>query len=148
MQANALWKLSAQTSLKYLNSNTHEPCHDIGRAALPRCLSIGPAQQRSPTKKGFKSTRRVNSRMETTSKPGQSCAAFMPLQRDIYEGIPIVPMILDMPILKRNKFRDPRFMVTKHATSRKGSTPEPRHKNWRTEIFTLNFYPPPLWLES
>ena len=32
----------------------------------------------------------------------ERCAAFMPLQCDIYEDIPIVPIPLDMPTLKRN----------------------------------------------
>ena len=39
----------------------------------------------------------------------------MPLQCGICEGIRIVPMVLDMSTLKRNKFRDPRFMGTTRA---------------------------------
>ena len=47
-------------------------------------------------------------------------AAFMPLQCGICEGIRIVLMLLDMPTLRRNKFRVPRFMGTKRAKFRKG----------------------------
>ena len=39
----------------------------------------------------------------------------MPLQRNICEGIRIVPMLLDVPTLRRNKFRDPRFMGTRRV---------------------------------
>ena len=42
----------------------------------------------------------------------------MPLQCDICEGIRIVPMLLDVPTLRRNKFRDPRFMGTRRVRFR------------------------------
>ena len=45
----------------------------------------------------------------------------MPLQCDICESIQIVPMLLDMTTLRRNKFRDPRFMGAKRARFRKES---------------------------
>ena len=35
----------------------------------------------------------------------------MPLQGDIYQCIRIVPMLLDMPSLRRNKFRDPQWVI-------------------------------------
>ena len=38
----------------------------------------------------------------------------MPLQGDICESILIVPQLLEVPTLWRNKFRDPRFIVTKY----------------------------------
>ena len=49
----------------------------------------------------------------------------MPLKCDIGEGIQIGPMLLDVLTLRRNKFRDPRFMITKRATSRMGPLLEP-----------------------
>ena len=44
----------------------------------------------------------------------------MPLQRDFCEGIRIVPMLLDVPTLRRNKFPDPSFIVTIHVPLREG----------------------------
>ena len=43
----------------------------------------------------------------------------MPLQCGICEDVRIVPKLLDVPTLRRNKFRDPRLMDTKRAKSRK-----------------------------
>ena len=57
-------------------------------------------------------------------EPCERCAAFMPLQCGICEGIRIVPILLDMSTLRRNKFRDPRFMVTKRVKFRKETTHE------------------------
>ena len=42
----------------------------------------------------------------------------MPLQFDIWERIRIVPMLLDVPMLRRNKFRNPQFMDARQATIR------------------------------
>ncbi len=60
----------------------HEPCGEFGRAVLPRRFSIGAAQQRSPTKKGFIVTRSANFRKGATHEFSERCAAFMPLQGD------------------------------------------------------------------
>ena len=49
----------------------------------------------------------------------------MPLQCGIFEGFRSISMLLDVPMLKRNKFRDPRFRITKRVTSEKGPTHEP-----------------------
>ena len=49
----------------------------------------------------------------------------MPLQGDICEGIRIVPMLLDAPTLRRNKFRDPRFMATRRVNFRNEAAQEP-----------------------
>ena len=49
----------------------------------------------------------------------------MPLQCDIFERIRIILVLLDLPTLRRNKFRDPRFMDTMRAEFRKGVTHEP-----------------------
>ena len=54
--------------------------------------------------------------METTGLTGvERCAAFMPLQCEICEGIRIVPTLLDLPTLRRNKFRDPRIKDTRRT---------------------------------
>ena len=58
----------------------------------------------------------------------------MPLQCDICEGIRIVPMLLDVPTLRRNKFRDPRFKATKRAQSRKRAAHNPRHDIGRAAL--------------
>ena len=50
----------------------------------------------------------------------------MPLQCDICEGIRIVPMLLDVPTLRRNKFRDPRFMGTRRVNFLMGALHEPK----------------------
>ena len=97
---------------------THEPCHDIGRAALPCRFGIKAVQQHSPTRKRFMVTRRENFQMGAIHEPRQRCAAFMPLQCGICEGIRIVPMLLDVPTLKRCKFRDPRIMSTRRVKFR------------------------------
>ena len=47
-----------------------------------------------------------------TQEPCERCAAFMPLQCDISEGIRIVLTLLDVPTLRRNKFRDPIFRLS------------------------------------
>ena len=70
---------------------------------------------------------RAQLRMQVLHEPSERCAAFMPLQCCIWKGIRIVPMLLDVPTLKRNKFRDPRIMVAKRANFRKGATQELRH---------------------
>ena len=44
----------------------------------------------------------------------------MPLQCGICEGIRIVPMLLDVLTLKRNKFRDPRIINSRRTVSRMG----------------------------
>ena len=62
---------------------------------------------------------------QTAHEPCERCAAFMPLQCCICEGIRIVPILLDVPTLKRNKFRDPRFLGTKCVYFRKGATHNP-----------------------
>ena len=49
----------------------------------------------------------------------------MPLQCGICEGIRVVPMLLDVPTLRQNKFRDPRFMGTKRVKFRKKTLLEP-----------------------
>ena len=46
----------------------------------------------------------------------------MPLQGDIFEGIRVVPMLLDVLTLRRNKFRDPRFMGTRRVNCPKEAT--------------------------
>ena len=94
------------------------PCHEFGRAALPRRFGIKAVRQHSPTKKGVMGTKRVKSRKGTTLEPCERIAAFMPLQCEICEGIRIVPILLDVPTLRRNKFRDPRIMGAKRAKSR------------------------------
>ena len=102
--------------LNFRKKLTQEPCCDFGREVLPRRLDMKAAQQRSPTGKRFIVTKcMIFFRMGASHKPCERCAAFMPLQCGICEGIRIVPMLLDVPTLKRNKFRDPRIMVTKHA---------------------------------
>ena len=111
--------------VKFRTVATHEHCHDIGRATLLRRLSIGAAQQRSPTNKGFTGTKHVKFRKGVTLVPCERCAAFMPLQCGICERIPIVPMTLNMPTLKRNKFRDPRLMRTRRVNFRTAATQEP-----------------------
>ena len=108
-----------------------EPFQQSGRAVVPRRLSIEAAQQHSPTRKRFMVTNRVNFRNEATREPDQRCAAFMPLQCDICERIPIFPMLLDMPSLRRNKFRDPRIIRTRSTTSGKGPTNEPFQQSGR-----------------
>ena len=45
----------------------------------------------------------------------------MPLQCSICEGIQIVPMFLNVPTLRRNKFRDPRIMSSRRTVSRMGA---------------------------
>ena len=47
----------------------------------------------------------------------------MPLQCDICESIRIVPMLLDVPTLRRNKFRDPRFMGSSYVYFQMGGFP-------------------------
>ena len=112
-----------------------EPCRHYGRAALPRRLDMKAAQQRSPTKKGFMVTRRTKSPKVTTDEPCERCAAFMPLQCCICEGIRIVPMLLDVLMLRRNKFRDPRIIGTKRANFfRKETTHEPCHDIGRVVV--------------
>ena len=86
---------------------TKELCLDFGRAALPRCFDIKAVRQHSPTRKAFMGTRRVIFRKETTDELRERCAAFMPLQCDICEGIRVASMLLDVLTLRRNKFRDP-----------------------------------------
>ena len=46
-----------------------EPRHDIGRAVMPRRLDVKAAQQRSPSRKRFMVTERVNFQMEATHEP-------------------------------------------------------------------------------
>ena len=105
---------------------TQEPCGDFGRAVLPRRLDIKAVQQHSPTRKRFMVTKRVIVfRKSATQEPSERCAAFMPLQCDNCEGIQIVPMLQCVPTLRRNKFRDPQFMGTKHVNFRKRVTQEP-----------------------
>ena len=48
----------------------------------------------------------------------------MPLQCDICECIRAVPMLLDMLTLRRNKFRDPRFMGTRRVNVQMWATQE------------------------
>ena len=48
----------------------------------------------------------------------------MPLQGAICEGIRIVPMLLDVLMLRRNKFRDPRLIVTRHVNFQLEATHE------------------------
>ena len=48
----------------------------------------------------------------------------MPLQRDMCEGGQIVPMLLDMPTLRRNKFLDPRFKGTGRVNFQSGALHE------------------------
>ena len=104
---------------------TQEPCLDFGRAVLPRRLDMKVAQQRSPTRKRFMVTKRVIIfRKGATHEPRERCAAFMPLQCSICEGIRIVRMLLDEPTLKRNKFRDPRIMSSRRTVSRTGNGSE------------------------
>ena len=43
----------------------------------------------------------------------------MPLQGGMCEGVQIVPMLWDMPTLRRDESRDPRIMGTERARSRK-----------------------------
>ena len=45
----------------------------------------------------------------------------MPLKGDICEGIPIVPMLLEVPTLRRNKFRDPVHGLKACEYSKRGS---------------------------
>ena len=53
-------------------------------------------------------------------EPYEKCAAFMPLQCGICEGSPIVPMLLDMPALRRDESRDPLCKGTKCMKTQKG----------------------------
>ena len=128
--------------VKFRKETSHEPCHDTGRAALPRRLDLKAAQQRSPTRKWFIVTRCVNFfRMKATHIPRERCAAFMPLQCDLFEGIRIVSMILDVPTLKRNKFRDPRFKVTRRVNLRKETSHEPCHDIGRAALPRRDSWP-------
>ena len=129
---------------KLLSLSLVEPCRDFGRAALLCRFDVKAVRQHSPTEKLFMALMRVQSlEIYPLHEPCDRRAAFMPLQCDICEGIRIVPMLLDMPALRRNKFRDPRFIFTKHAKFRKGA---PHDRNWqRSEVpmgkcsgFTLN----------
>ena len=45
----------------------------------------------------------------------------MPLQGGMCEDIRIVPILWDMPTLRRDECRDPRIMGTARAISRKGA---------------------------
>ena len=59
----------------------------------------------------------------------------MPLQCGICEGIRIVPMLLDVLTLRRNKFRDPRIMGTKRVKSRKEATYNQHRTSQMTQFF-------------
>ena len=59
-------------------------------------------------------------RKGATQEPCERCAAFMPLQCDSRESIRSVSMLLDVPTLKRNKFRDPRIMSSRLTESQMG----------------------------
>ena len=101
---------------------THELRQNIGRAVLPCRLDLKAVRQHSPTRKRFMVTKRVIIfRKGATLEPRERCAAFMPLQCSICEGIRIVRMLLDEPTLKRNKFRDPRIMSSRRTVSRMGA---------------------------
>ena len=53
---------------------------------------------------------RIDVELKSTGSLHESferCAVFMPLQCDICERIRILRMLLDMPTLRRNKFRFP-----------------------------------------
>ena len=55
----------------------------------------------------FKGTKLLNVRIEATDEYCERCAAFMPLQCGICEGIRIVPMLLDVTTLRRDESRVP-----------------------------------------
>ena len=64
----ALLKIPAET--------TQDPWHNFGRATLPRRLDMKAAQQRSPTKKDFMGTRRVNFRKQVAHNSRQIYGCF------------------------------------------------------------------------
>ena len=126
-----------------LDRVTQEPCRDIAKAALSRRYGIKAVRQHSPTRRRFMGTKRVILfRKGVTHEPCERCAAFMPLQCGICEGIRSIPMLLDVPTLGRNKFRGPRFMVAKRVKFRKGAAHPCRggvvnHSRYRSlELFT------------
>ena len=73
----------------------------------------------------FMSSKPTKPRKGALHEPCERCSAFMPLQCCICEGIRVVPMLLDVPAQRRNKFRDPRFMGTRCAEFPIEATQEP-----------------------
>ena len=119
---------------RFRMEDAHEPFQQSGRAVVPRRLDVKAAQQRSLTGNGFMGTQRVNFQTVTTHEPDQRCAAFMPPQGDMCEGGQIVPMVLEVPTLRRNKFRVPRFIGTQRARFRMEDAHEPFQQSGRAVV--------------
>ena len=84
----------------------------------------------------------VPARSSGFSRSGQpeGGTPYRPLQCDICEGIRIVPMLLDVPTLRRNKFHDPRFMGPRRVNFRVEALVEPCHANGRRCCSALIFW--------
>lgn len=66
-------------------------------------------------------------------------ATFRSLQCDICEGVRIVPKFLDVPTLRRNKFRVPVHGHKAREISKEGFLHEPIRKNGREALLRSPF---------